>query len=77
MPRTHTISIWTYDEADDDLKEKIIENLRRSVEKNSCNSFADDEGIFYKKYSEERQFAGTEYFKNSIPKVFNVGYGHE
>ena len=70
--RVKEIPIYKLDEADDSLKEKIIEKFRSSKYEFGDNHFADDDGILYDAQSKPH-FEGYNIFKNVTPKYYEVG----
>mgnify|MGYP001589632490 CR=1 FL=1 len=70
--RVKEIPIYKLDEADESLKEKIIEKFRNSKYEFGDNYFADDDGILYDSESKPH-FEGYNIFKNVTPKYYEVG----
>jgi len=70
---TTTKDIWTYDDAPDELKEKIIEKLRENKYEFGDNFFAEDQGLIYDE-QEKKDFEDIGLESNSVfPKYYDVG----
>ena len=63
--------VWKYDDAPEELQEKIIEKLRQSKFEFGDNFFAEDEGIIF---DEKEKKDGSDIgLKNLFPKYYDVG----
>lgn len=74
--RYKKIEVYKFDEAPDELKQKIIEKYRNSMEENGDTFYSEDQGIMYLKDG-KKEIYGYEIFDGDMPKYWNVGYGHE
>ena len=72
---TRQYKVWKYDDAPQEVQEKILENYKEKYV-GQDNFFIEDDGILYGKNKKGQDIIGYEIFKNNRPKYFNVGYGH-
>lgn len=71
--RFKQLPIWKYDDADEELKQKILDNWRNKYSAQDT-FYAQDDGILY---SKDQKIVGYEIFNGNIPKYWDVGSGHE
>ena len=69
--KTVKFKVWKYEDAPDDLQEKILENQRNSIAEDSDNFFAEDEGLIFDK--DEKKDGSDIGLKNLFPENFSVG----
>ena len=70
-PRFKQTRVWKFEEAPDDLKEKIIEKLRNNKFEENDDFFAQDEGIIFDK--DEKKDGHDIGLKNLFPSRWDVG----
>ena len=70
---TRTYKVWHYEDAPEEVQEKILENWRNNYS-GQDTFYAEDEGILY---DTKENFAGHEAFKNVIPKYWDLEGGRQ
>ena len=68
---TKEIKVWKYENASEELQEKIIEKERQSISESQENFFAEDEGILFD--NDEKKDAQDIGLKHVMPENYDVG----
>ena len=69
--KTVKFKIWKFDDAPDDIQEKIIEKLRRDKEEFGDTFFAEDQGLIFD--DDDKKDASDIGLNMPFPKFFDVG----